>query len=413
MATVRPFCAVRPGAEKAAEVMAPPYDVMDRSEACALAEGRPCSFLHISRSEIDLPEEADPYCRKVYEKARDNLQQFIEDGVLTEDEKPCFYIYRQEMNGRFQTGIAACFSVDEYENNTIKKHELTRFDKELDRINHFDICGADTEPVFLTYRSSGTVNRLIEDYKQNHSPVYDFTAADGVGHTLWVVDEPQIIEELAGAFEKVDSLYIADGHHRSASAYEVGKRYRKENPDFDGSEEFNFFMAVIYPDSELKIFDYNRVVKGLNGYTQEQLLEKIAAAGFAVEDKGTEPYRPQKTHQCALYLGGRWYSMTADPSIIPEDVIGSLDVSILQNRVLGPVLGIEDPRSDDRIDFVGGIRGLKELVRRAESDMDLAFAMYPVTMEELMHIADCGEIMPPKSTWFEPKPGSGLFLHRL
>lgn len=412
MATVRPFRAVRPSAEKAAETAALPYDVMNRKEAAEMAKGKPCSFLHISRAEIDLPEIEDPYCSQVYHRAKCNIEDSLEKGWLIEEDAPALYIYRQEMDGRFQTGIVGCVSIDEYENNTIKKHELTRYEKEVDRINHFDACSANTEPVFLTYRDDAQIRGMMEGWMADHAPVYDFTGDDGVGHTLWVIDDESLIKALRAAFDSIPSLYIADGHHRSASAYEVGKRRRAANPDYTGEEEFNFFMAVIFPDADLKIFDYNRVVRDLNGLDDAQILEKIGEAGFDVQDMGETEYRPEKLHEFSLYLHGHWYKMTCRDSIIPDDVIGALDVSILQDRVLAPILGIGDPRLDSRIDFVGGIRGLGELKRRAEQDMELAFAVYPVTCDDLMSIADCGEIMPPKSTWFEPKLGSGLFMHK-
>lgn len=413
MATVRPFRAIRPAKEKAEDVIALPYDVMNREEAAEMAKGNPESFLHISRAEIDLPEETNPYSAAVYEKGRDNIADFLKKGVLLEEERPALYIYRQQMDGRFQTGIVGCCSIDAYESNDIKKHELTRVEKEQDRINHFDICSANTEPIFLTYRDSSDIDGVICDYMKHHEPVYDLTTSDGIGHTLWIVDEEAVVAELCAEFEKVPAFYIADGHHRSASAYKVGMKRRQACPDYTGEEEFNYFMAVIFPDSQLKIFDYNRVVKDLNGYTEKELVEKIEAAGFIVTEKGADSYRPQRTHEFSMYLSGMWYSLQTKDELVPEDVIGALDVSILQNHVLKPILGISDPRTDKRIDFIGGIRGLEELKRRADSDMKLAFAVYPVTMAELMHIADCGEIMPPKSTWFEPKLGSGLFMHRI
>lgn len=413
MATIRPFRAVRPAADKAENVIALPYDVMNRQEAAEMAEGKPYSFLHISRAEIDLPFLEDPYSKAVYQKGRENFDRMQEEGVYLQDENPCLYIYRQEMNGRYQTGIVGCFSIDEYENNIIRKHELTRLEKEVDRISHFDACSANTEPVFLTYRRNSHIDQMIADFISGKQPVYDFYSKDGIGHSLWVLDDDMLIERVCREFSRIDRLYIADGHHRSASACEVGKKRRSENPDYDGTEEFNYFMAVIFPDSDLKIYDYNRVVKDLNGFTKEELLDEISKAGFIVTCQGERPYRPEKTHEFSIYLDGNWYKMETRPELVPENVIGALDVSILQDNVLGPILGIGDPRTDSRIDFVGGIRGLEELSRRADSDMKLAFAVYPVTMEELMNIADCGEIMPPKSTWFEPKLGSGLFIHKI
>lgn len=413
MAIVRPFAAVRPAADKAEKMIALPYDVMNRSEAAEMAEGNPCSFLHISRSEIDLPEEEDVYSSPVYQRAADNLERFLAEGVLLQDEKPCLYIYRQVMDGRVQTGVVGCVSIDAYEDGSIRRHELTRVEKEADRIRHFDVCGANTEPVFLTYRDEGAVSALTRSWTQRHDPCYDFTDQRGVRHTLWVVSEDAAVEALTRAFDGVPRMYIADGHHRSASACRVGKLRREQHPGYSGDEEFNYFMAVIFPAGELAIMDYNRVVADLAGNTPEQLFEKIRMAGFTLTDRGEEPCRPAELHEFSMYLDGRWYAMKLDPELVPQDEIGALDVSILQDRVLAPIFHIEDPRTDDRIDFVGGIRGLGELVRRAESDMRIAFAVYPVSMEELMHIADCGKIMPPKSTWFEPKLGSGLFMHRL
>ncbi len=413
MAIVRPFAAVRPAADKAEKVLALPYDVMNRSEAAEMAAGNSCSFLHISRAEIDLPEENDVYSEAVYQKAADNLERFLAEGVLMQDEKPCLYIYRQIMDGREQTGVVGCVSIDAYENGSIRRHELTRVEKEADRIRHFDTCNADTEPVFLAYRDNAEVTALTKDWTARHDPCYDFTDQRDVRHTLWAVSEAAAVEALTGAFEQVPRMYIADGHHRSASAYRVGKLRREQHPGFSGDEEFNYFMAVIFPAGELAVMDYNRVVADLAGNTPEQLFEKIRQAGFMLTEQGEKPYRPARPHEFSMYLDGQWYSMALDPDLVPRDEIRALDVSILQERVLEPVFHIEDPRTDERIDFVGGIRGLGELVRRAESDMRIAFAVYPVSMEELMHIADCDKIMPPKSTWFEPKLGSGLFIHRL
>lgn len=413
MAIVRPFKAIRPEKEYASKVIALPYDVMNREEAANMAEGNPYSFLHICRSEIDLPEQKDPYDRSVYEKAKSNIADFIEKGIFIQEEKPALYLYREIMDGRVQTGIVGCVSVDEYEKNSIKKHEFTRVEKEIDRINHFDVCDTNTEPVFLTYRADKRIRSIMEGFAQSNEPVYDVTAADGVQHILWVIDDEKIIEGLVSLFGEVPAMYIADGHHRSASACKVGEKRREEHPDYTGDEEFNFFMAAIFPDNDLKIFDYNRVVKDLNGCSTGEFLAKVQAAGFAVEDMGEEDYYPERKHVFSMYLDGKWYRLTASDDIIPDHVIESLDVSVLQNNLLGPVLGIEDPRTDKRIDFVGGIRGLKELKRRAESDMKIAFAVYPVDVDDLLKVADNDMVMPPKSTWFEPKLGSGLFLHSL
>ena len=413
MATVRPFKAIRPDEKYASKVVSLPYDVMNRKEAAEMAEGNPYSFLHICRSEIDMPQQEDPYDRSVYEKARDNIDAFLKDGIFVSEERPALYLYRQIMDGRVQTGIVGCVAVDEYKNNTIKKHEFTRVEKEIDRINHFDVCDTNTEPVFLTYRDDKRIRSIMEGFASANDPVYDVTAADGVQHILWVIEDEQIIDSLVSLFDQIPAMYIADGHHRSASACKVGEKRREENPDYKGDEEFNFFMAAIFPDNDLKIFDYNRVVKDLNGNTCEEFIAKVQASGFEVCDMGEAPYYPEGKGIFSMYLEGRWYKLTASEDIIPDHVIDSLDVSVLQNNLLGPILGIEDPRTDKRIDFVGGIRGLEELVRRAESDMKVAFAVYPVDVDDLLEVADNDMVMPPKSTWFEPKLGSGLFMHRL
>lgn len=413
MAIVRPFKAIRPAAEYAGRVASLPYDVMNRKEAAEMAKGNPYSFLHICRSEIDLPNQENPYDKSVYEKAKANIAENLEKGIFIQDETPDFYIYRQVMEGRVQTGIVATVSVDEYMNNTIKKHEFTRVEKELDRINHFDVCNTNTEPVFLTYRDDKRIRVLVEGWAASKEPVYDITTDDGIQHTLWVMDDEQTVADISNLFGEIPALYIADGHHRSASACKVGLKRREENPDYTGEEEFNFFMAVIFPDSDLHIFDYNRVVKDLNGNTTDEFLMKIAMAGFEVQYKGTSVYRPESKHTFGMFLNGAWYKLTAYDDIIPDHVIDSLDVAILQNNLLGPVLGIEDPRVDKRIDFVGGIRGLEELERRCREDMTVAFAVYPVDIEDLIGVADADMVMPPKSTWFEPKLGSGLFMHQL
>ena len=413
MATVRPFTAIRPEKKYADKVISLPYDVMNRQEASDMAEGNPYSFLHICRSEIDLPEQENPYDRSVYEKARDNIEKYLREGVFREEEKPALYVYRQIMDGRVQTGIVGCVSVDEYQNNIIKKHEFTRVEKEQDRINHFDVCDADTEPVFLTYRDDKRIRTIVEGFAAGNEPEYDITAEDGIRHILWVIDDDKIVNSITELFSEIPALYIADGHHRSASACKVGMKRREENPGYTGNEEFNFFMAAIFPDNDLKIFDYNRVVKDLNGNSAEEFIKKIEAAGFEVENKGADTYRPEKKHVFSMYLEGNWYKLAAKDEIIPDHVTDSLDVAVLQNNVLSPILGIEDPRTDKRIDFVGGIRGLEELKKRAESDMKVAFAVYPVDVKDLLEVADAGLVMPPKSTWFEPKLGSGLFIHSL
>ncbi len=413
MAVVRGFKAIRPNEKYADKVVSLPYDVMNRQEAAKMAEGNPYSFLHICRAEIDLPDMEDPYDRKVYEKAKSNIEENLKSGVFLQEEKPVLFIYRQIMNGRVQTGIVGCVSVDDYINNVIKKHEHTRVEKEIDRINHFDVCDANTEPVFLTYRNQEEINEIVGGWIKDHNPIYDIQTGDGIKHILWLVNEDQVIEKITKLFDKIPSLYIADGHHRSASACKVGLKRREEHPDYTGEEEFNFFMAVIFPDKDLRIFDYNRVVKDLNGRTEEEFLNQVKEAGFHVENKGKTPYYPENKLDFGMYLDGSWYKLTAGKELVPDHVIDSLDVSILQNNILNPILGIQDPRTDKRIDFVGGIRGLGELERRVKTDMKVAFAVHPVEISDLINVSDNGMVMPPKSTWFEPKLGSGLFIHKL
>jgi uncharacterized protein (DUF1015 family) len=412
VAVVRPFAAVRPSPQYAEKVISLPYDVMSREEAKKMAAGNPYSFLHICRSEIDLPDEKDPYSPEVYEKAKSNIFQFIEEGVLIQEEQPMLYIYRQTMDGRVQTGIVGCVSIDEYLNNVIKKHEFTRVEKELDRINHFDVCNTNTEPVFLTHREDKRLRTIIEDWIKNNKAEYDFVTEDGIGHALWAVSDVSVLSTITNLFKEMDSLYIADGHHRSASAVKVGLKRREENPTFTGDEEFNFFMAVLFPDEDLKIFDYNRVVQDLNGLTDQEFMDKLKE-NFTLEAV-QGPYVPEQKHHFGMFLSGKWYKLIAKPQIISnKDLIQSLDVSILQDNVLAPILGITDPRADNRIDFVGGIRGLEELERRVSLDMKVTFALYPVLIGDLLDVSDQGLVMPPKSTWFEPKLGSGLFMHRL
>lgn len=413
MAVLRAFKAIRPRKAYANKVISLPYDVMNRQEAAEMADGNPYSFLHICRAEIDMPEQEDPYEDCVYQRAKANIAQFIEDGIFVQEKKPALYLYRQIMDGRVQTGIVGCAAIDDYINNVIKKHEFTRVEKEQDRINHFDTCNMNTEPVFLTYKDNKKIRSITEGWISNHEPVYDLKTSDGVAHMLWVVDDEPVIGNLIGIFKDIPNLYIADGHHRSASACKVGLKRRGEHPDYTGEEEFNFFMAVIFPDSDLKIFDYNRVVKDLYGNTREAFLERVEKAGFTVEAMGKEIYKPERKHVFGMYLEGEWYRLTAKDEIIPEGIIESLDVSILQDHLLAPVLGIEEPRTDKRIDFVGGIRGLKELERRVKNDMQVAFAVYPVDISDLEEVSDNDMVMPPKSTWFEPKLGSGLFMHLL
>ena len=412
MAVFKPFKAIRPTKDHAADVAALPYDVMNSAEARAMTEGRPLSFLHVDKAEIDLPEDTYIYDEKVYLKARENLDCLVSDGVLVQDESPCFYIYRQIMNGRAQTGLVGCASIDDYMNNVIKKHEFTRADKEQDRVNHVDYCDANTGPIFLAHRSDDELSKLISDWQSRNRPVYDFVS-DGIQNTVWVIDCPMVNHKLSKRFAAMPALYIADGHHRCASAVRVGQKRRSENPEFDGSEEFNFFLAVCFPADELEIMDYNRVIADTNGLSDGELLERLGEK-FSVEDAQFAPYKPESRHSFGLLLGGKWFKLTAKDGTFDEsDPVGSLDVSILQNNCITPIFGIEDPRTDKRIDFVGGIRGLGELERRCGEDMKVAFSMFPTSLDELMAIADAGKTMPPKSTWFEPKLLSGLFIHKL
>lgn len=412
MAIFKPFKAIRPIPERANDVAALPYDVMNSDEAREMVVGNPYSFLHVDKAEIDLDRSVDLYDKKVYLKARENLDKLVSDGICAQDGTPCIYVYRQIMNGRSQTGLVGCTAIDDYINNIIKKHELTRADKEADRINHVDYCDANTGPIFLTYREDDFINTTVENWKNEHEPVYDFVS-EGVSNTVWVIDCPETISAIAEKFAAIDYLYIADGHHRAASAVRVGKMRREQNPAYTGEEEFNFFLAVLFPSDELEIMDYNRVMKDLNGYTSEEFIEKIREV-CEVEAVGKDAYKPEAKHTFGMLLDGMWYKLTAkEGTFDPNDPVDQLDVSILQKNVIAPIFGIEDPRTDKRIDFIGGIRGLGELERRVNTDMKIAFSMYPTTLDDLMDIADAGEIMPPKSTWFEPKLMSGLFIHKL
>lgn len=413
MAVFKPFKALRPLPEYAAKVAALPYDVMNSDEARDIAKGNPYSFLHIDKAEIDLPLGTDIYSDEVYEKAAENLKKSEVDGICKTDGSPCFYIYRQIMNGREQTGLVGCASVDDYINNHIKKHELTRADKEADRIRHVDTCDANTGPIFLCFKENKKITDIIEEYKKNE-PVYDFVTDGGISNTVWVIDDSVICNELSALSEKSGDFYIADGHHRCASAVNVAKKRREQNPHYDGTEEFNYFLAVLFPAESLEIMDYNRVVKDLNGNSENEFIEKISEC-FTVEKTLSDgAYRPEKKHTFGMYLNQTWYKLTAkDGTFTEADPVDRLDVSVLQNNLLTPILGIGDPRTDKRIDFIGGIRGLGELERLVDGGMAVAFSMYPTTLDDLMAIADADLIMPPKSTWFEPKLLSGLFVHKL
>ena len=415
MAIVKAFKAIRPVPNLASQIAALPYDVMNSEEAREMVKGNPYSFLHVDRAEIDLDPSIDVHDKKVYEKARENLDKMIENGEFIQDEKPCLYIYRQIMNGRAQTGLVFCASIDDYINNNIKKHEFTRADKEQDRINHVDYCDANTGPIFLTYKEDEVTSEVIKEWTKDgtrRKPIYDFVSEDGIGHQVWVIDNDIIIEEIIALFGEIENLYIADGHHRSASAVKVGLKRRQENPNYTGEEEFNYFLAVAFPDNDLMVMDYNRVVKDLNGLSAEEFINKLGEK-FTVTESN-ESVKPAKKHTFGMYLENKWYLLEAKDGIYnTEDPIDSLDVAILQNNVLTPILGIQDVRTSDRIDFIGGIRGIKELERRVNKDMKVAFSMYPTEVSDIMKVADIGEVMPPKSTWFEPKLRSGLFIHKL
>ena len=411
MATIRPFQAYRPAKGKEAEIAALPYDVYNRQEAYEVVNGNPNSFLAIDRAETLFPEDVDMYDARVYDKARNMLWQWIREGRFVQDEKPCYYIYEQIMNGRSQKGIVACASIDDYQQGVIKKHENTRADKEADRIRHVDVCSAQTGPIFLAYRKDDILQQLVWKAME-HTPVYDFTTEDNITHRVWVICEEDTIQAIQERFAKTEALYIADGHHRCASAVKAGLKRRENNPRHNGMEEYNYFLSVLFSADELYIMDYNRVVKDLNGYTTEEFLKRIGA-DFEVTFAGKEAYRPSQKGEFGMYLESSWYKLTAKPHILSEDEVEGLDVSVLQNALLAPVLGIQDPKTDDRIAFVGGIRGLEELERRVKLDMKVAFAMYPTSIFELFAVADGGRLMPPKSTWFEPKLRSGLFVHEI
>jgi len=411
MPLVQPFRGLRPVADKASDVVAPPYDVLNTAEARERVKGHPLSFLHISKPEIDLPEGTDPYAAEVYAKGAANLQALINDNVLMRDEKACYYVYRLIMGEHEQTGLVVAASVADYDTNRIRKHEYTRPDKEDDRVRQIDALNAQTGPVFLTYRN----NKIVEDITKKVSktaPTYDLTADDGVQHTIWVVNDDEDIQTLTSTFDAMDCLYIADGHHRSASASRIAASRNKDSNE-TGKAAHDYFLSVIFPDNQMKILDYNRVIKDLNGLSEDELIAKIRNS-FSIEAvEGL--YKPQKSTEFSMYLNGKWYKLQANANLIPEnDPVGALDISLLQNNLIEPLLGVSDPRRDKRIDFVGGIRGLQELEKRVDSgEMQVAFAIYPTSLSQLMDVADANEVMPPKSTWFEPKLADGLVSHVL
>jgi len=415
MATVKPFRGLRPPPEIAKDLSCLPYDVMSSEEAAAMAEGKACSLLHITRSEIDMPKDVDVHSPEVYAKSAANFALWQEKGWLVQDETPHFYIYAQTMGKRTQYGIVGCAAVDDYLSGVIKEHELTRPDKEEDRMVHIRTNNANMEPVFFAYPAVKEIDEIVGRITKNEEPEYDFVSSDGFGHHFWVVKKEEDNKNIERLFsEKVPFTYVADGHHRTAAAALVGKEKRAKNPSYKGDEEFNFFMAVHFPDNQLKIIDYNRVVKDLNGLSVDDFLTKIEQ-GFVVEKMGSEMYRPSKLHEFSMYIEGGWYKLTAREGTYDDnDPIGVLDVTILTDQLLSPILDIQDLRRSKRIDFVGGIRGLGELVKRVDSgEMKVAFALFPVSMEQLITVADSGNIMPPKTTWFEPKLRSGLVIHLL
>ena len=410
MAVIRPFIGIRPCKGKAAEIAALPYDVYNREEATREVEKNPNSFLRIDRAETQFPVSVDTYDDKVYQKAHDLLWEMVEDGSFCREDKNCYYIYELTMQGRTQTGIVACASIDDYLSGVIKKHENTREEKEIDRIRHVDACSAQTGPIFLAYRTNDVINKVVEDSKKQQAE-YDFTTEDGIRHRVFVISEKEAIRAVSEAFDRIGNIYIADGHHRAASAVKVGQKRRNEHPGYTGEEEFNYFLSVLFPDDQLMIMDYNRVVKDLNGHSTQEFYRELTER-FDVTEMADS--KPKERGSFTVYLEGRWFLCRIRPEDRrPENPVEDLDVSILQNRLLHPVLGINDPKTDARIDFVGGIRGIAELERRCKEDCAVAFAMYPTSIEELFAVADAGLLMPPKSTWFEPKLRSGLFIHEI
>ena len=409
---IKPFAGVRPPKEFAAEVASRPYDVLNSAEAKQEAGEK--SLLHIIKPEIDFDPIADEHSQAVYDKAVENFKLWQDRGWLVQDDKEMYYIYAQTMDGRTQYGLVAAANVDDYMTGKIKKHELTRKDKEDDRMIHVRIQNANIEPVFFAYPDVAEMNEIVENFVKNNAPEYDFTAADGFGHKFWVIRDDAINARITEIFKDIPALYVADGHHRTAAAARVGAEKREQNPNHTGNEEYNFFLAVIFPESQLKVIDYNRVVKDLNGLSADEFLAKLSES-FEVKEMGTDIYKPNKLHNFGMYLNGKWYSLTARPGTYNDnDPIGVLDVTVLSNLVFDKILNLGDLRTSKRIDFVGGIRGLGELQKRVDSgEMAVAFALYPVTMRQIIDIADTGNIMPPKTTWFEPKLRSGLVIHKL
>ncbi len=411
MAKITPFKGLRPKKELAEQVATLPYDVVSVAEARAYAE-KPYHFYHVTRSEIDLPESVDVHSQQVYDRAKENLDQFVTDGILFQDTDPCYYIYQLVMDGRSQTGLVCGSSINDYNKGIIKKHEFTRPEKELDRINHIKTTRSQTGVVFLAYNDNLDINTIIEDWKSAHAPEYDFIAEDGIRHTIWVVNDYPKVSAITQIFDDhVPCTYIADGHHRAASAAKVAEQLTEDGLNITGEESFNYFITCIFPESQLKILDYNRVVKDLNGLTEAQFIEALKN-DFEVSAPMNEQVKPAKPHEFGMYINKNWYKLTVKPGTFSNDPIGILDVSILQNNILSKILNINDPRTDKRVDFVGGIRGLGELEKRVNSgDVAAAFSCYPVSLKQLFDIADSGNVMPPKSTWFEPKLRDGLVIY--
>lgn len=413
MAIIRPFKAYRPIKEHVKDIAALPYDVMSSKEARGMVKNNKYSFLHVDRGEVNLDESVGEYDKVVYDTAKKVLENMIEEGLYIQEKAPAIYIYQQIMDGRGQKGIVCCTSVDDYINNIIKKHERTRLLKEIDRVNHVDICNANTGPIFLTYRNNNEISSIVEEWTKKE-PVYDFISEDGNGHRVWIIDDNIVIEKLVKLFKSIKYLYIADGHHRSASAVKVALKRRKQLGKYTGNEEFNYFLSIIYPDTELKVFDYNRTVKDLNGLSEEEFFSKVEESFYLSKSESNKPVSPKNKHEFGMYMNKQWFILRAkDGSFDESNPIDSLDVSILQNNLLNPILGISDPTKSERIEFIGGIRGLKELENRADNDMKVSFSMYATTIDDIMNVADSGKTMPPKSTWFEPKPRSGIFIHKL
>lgn len=412
MPIIRPFRSIRPAVEQVSAIAALPYDVYDREEAKKAVEGNPLSFLRIDRAETQFPDETDMYSREVYERARRTLDEMMEEGFFVTEDESCYYLYALTYEGHTQTGIVGCASVDDYLSGAIRRHENTKEDKEQDRIRHVDTLNAQTGPIFLAYRGDPRLGQIVRTVKESEA-LYDFVSEDGIRHQVWKISgNRKLTQEIGEIFSRMGSVYIADGHHRAASAVKVGLKRRREHPDYDGTEEFNYFLSVLFPAEELRILDYNRVVTGLNGHTFEELLDEIGKKFHITECASA--FHPAHKGEMAMYSAGRWYLLKVRKELYTDDPVDGLDVSILQNHILEPLLGIKDPKVDSRLQFVGGVRGLEELVRLADQDIEkVAFAMYPTSMEELLAVADSGRLMPPKSTWFEPKLRSGLFIHSL